>query len=553
MANSNDARRLRDVFPTFYALGLLIRGSSRRSAKYVQESVALPSAWTTAVLAGGLALFLSVLLLLVDPPPEASLSSMQPQGLLSPATGEPLPLEVQIVHGQFAPGWEERLEELWVSRPVIDVVQPSTLLAFDQWNAARTQPPVLTTPDAQEFEPYFLTAEFVHFDQLTAAISADELPAAGSDPVALRGLSVAVERSSAVPSASGGIEYALHVRNAGYDVVDHVRVIETLPRVERVIDVVPPAVISPDGALVWELSAIGPREERVLTITLMPGTDTTLDTIAALDIESQFTVATLVRPAGNLELFSPEPEPADLALPEMPFESETAPAFIDEPIVSAPAEEPVVLPEETAAEPAPTDPFDPFGSEPAAPPEEPVIPSWILEEDDGPPARNTRPSTTLPAADEPVIEESIPVEPEMALPEEPEEDQGWSSTPRPVPLDPVQAPQPLLSLRTRSQTTAAAGDVVTTVFEISNTGDGAADEVLLTVHLAPGLKHKHGDTVEHHIATLGPGETRTARLYTRAAATGVARFDAVLSHAGESDDEQSHAVQIAVPNSRIGR
>jgi hypothetical protein len=33
----------------------------------------------------------------------------------------------------------------------------------------------------------------------------------------------------------------------------------------------------------------------------------------------------------------------------------------------------------------------------------------------------------------------------------------------------------------------------------------------------------------------------------------VARFDAVLSHAGERDDEQSHAVRIAAPKSDSGR
>jgi uncharacterized repeat protein (TIGR01451 family) len=406
----------------------------------------------------------------------------------------------------------------------------------------------------QNFEPYYLKAEFVDFDQLTAAVSADELPVAGSNPVALRGVALHVERSEAVPATNGSVVYELHVQNTGYDPVDHIRVIETLPQVERVIDVVPPAAISPDGALVWQLSAIGPQEERVLTVTLMPDTDAPLNTIAALDVESQFAVATLVRPAESLDLFSPEPEPAELALPEMPVESETAPAFIEEPIVSAPADEPVVLPDETVAGPAATGSFDPSGSEAAAPDDEPVVPSWILEEDDGPPVRNQRPSSTLPPAEEPVIEEPIPVEPELTLPEEPApEEQGWSPTPRPVPLDPVQPPQPLLSLKTRSQTTAATGDVVTTVFEISNSGEGTADEVLLTVHLAPGLRHKHGDTVEHHITTLGPGETRTATLYTRAAAAGVARFDAVLSHAGESDDEQSHAVRVGAPRTQTGQ
>lgn len=551
MANKDDARRVRDVFPRTYALWLLIRGGSRRSAKYVSSSVAMPSAWTTAVLAGGLALFLSILLLLVDPPPEASLSSTQAHRLVSPGAGAP-PLEVAILHGQFPAGWEERLEELWVSQPVREAVQPTSLLAFDQWQAARAQPLPFDAPASHDFEPYYLKAEFVDFDQLTAAVSADEAPLSGSNPVVLRGLALDIERGPAVPATNGALAYTLHVRNTGSDAVDHIRVVETLPQVERVTDVVPPAAISPDGALVWELSAVAPQEERVLTITLMPDSETAaLNTVAALDIESQFAVATLVRPAGNLELFSPEPEPADLALPEM-TPDEPMPAFIDEPIVSAPVDEPVVPPDESAAERAAAESVDPFGSSQEAAPEDAVIPSWILEDDDGPPApRSERPSTTLPPAADPVMVDPAPAEPQTHLPSQPpEEEEGWSPTPRPAPLDAVQ-PQPLLDLRTRSQTTAAAGEIVTTVFEISNRGDAPAEEVLLTVHLGPGLKHKHGDTIEHHIATLAPGETRTARLYTRATAAGPARFDAILSHAGESDDEQSHAVRIAAPGSRF--
>ena len=544
MPTKDDSWRWRDVFPTTYAAWLSVRGGSRRSAKFVSQSIEVPSAWTTAVLAGGLALCLSIVLLLVDPPPDASLSSGQTLGLMSAGTDAafPPPLELAIVHGGLPLAWDERLEELWASQPSGDEFNPAFPLAFDNWSAAQSPSLTVAATAPQEFEPYYLKADFIEFDQLTAAVSAAESPAPGASAVALHDLAVFVERGPATPTEGGAVAYTLRVRNSGREPAGHVRVIETLPEVERVIDVVPPAAITPDGALVWELSELAPFEERVLTITLMPGEQTTLETVAAVDVESQFSVVTIVHPAQTVEPFRPTFDPIDLALPAFDEPAvEPAPALFDEPIVDAPVEEsPVAMPADPPEE-EPVNAFDPFDSAPAAADEPPVMPSWLLEENEAPPAiADERPVPDFPAFDEPVVEEPAP---------EPD----WDPTPRPVPLDPVQPPRPLLSLKARSQATAATGDVVTTVFEIVNDGDAPAEGVLLTVHLDPALKHKHGATVEHHIDQLAPGESRTATLYTRAAREGIAKFDAVLSHAGQDDDAHEYAVRITLPKTGTGR
>lgn len=533
MPIKDDSWRWRDVFPSTYAAWLMLRGGSQRSAKYVSDAVVLPSAWTTAVLAGGLALFLTVVLLLVDPPPEAALPSGQSLALLSGSTGlNAPPLELEFVHGAFPVEWDERPEEFWVSQPPIDDFNPGFPLVLDNWAATRAQPLTADAPATQNFDPYYLRTEFIDFDQLTAAVAADDAPAPGAPPVVLRDVAVLIERGPAAPAADGAVAYSLHVFNPGAEPAGHVRVIETLPEVERVIDVTPPAVMTLDGALVWELADLAPYEERVLTITLMPGEWTSLDTIAAVDVETQFSVATLVHPAETVEPFTAAPDPVDLALPaiEEPI-PEPAPVSIDEPFVDVPVEEsPVAMP----AEQPKLDEHDPFGPVPAVADEPPVMPSWLLDDDDGPPAiADERPVPAFPAFDEPVLDEPPP---------EPD----WNPTPRPIPLDPAQPPRPLLSLKARSQPTAAAGDVVTTVFEIVNDGDAPAEGVLLTVHLDAGLRHKHGETVEHQIERLAPGESRTATLYTRAATEGIAKFDAVLSHAGHDEDSQEYSVRITL-------
>ena len=165
----------------------------------------------------------------------------------------------------------------------------------------------------------------------------------------------------------------------------------------------------------------------------------------------------------------------------------------------------------------------------------------LLDEDAAPPAiADERPVPDFPTFDEPVVQEPV-LEPD------------WNPTPRPIPIDSVQPARPLLSLKARSPATAATGDVVTTVFEIINDGDAPAEGVLLTVHLAPALKHKHGETVEHRIEQLGPGESRTATIYMRAAQEGIAKFDAVLSLGGQDEDAHEYAVRITLPKTGNSR
>ena len=298
MPTKDDSWRWRDAFPTAFAAWLSLRGGSRRSAKFVSQSIEVPSAWTTAVLAGGLALGLSIILLLIDPPPDASLSSGQALGLMSAqADGASTPpLELAIVHGDFPLAWDERLEELWASQPSREDFNPAFPLAFDRWSATQARALTVDAPASQYFEPYFLKAEFIEFDQLTAAVSAAEVPAPGATSVVLHDLAVLVERGPAVPTSGGAVAYSLHVYNPGREPAGHVRIIETLPEVERVIDVVPPAVMTTDGALVWELSELAPFEERVLTITLMPGERTTLKP-SPPSTSRKVLVVTLVYPA----------------------------------------------------------------------------------------------------------------------------------------------------------------------------------------------------------------------------------------------------------------
>jgi len=113
-----------------------------------------------------------------------------------------------------------------------------------------------------------------------------------------------------------------------------------------------------------------------------------------------------------------------------------------------------------------------------------------------------------------------------------------------VPLDAAHIPRPLLSLNARTSNSVRTGDVVTTVYEIRNTGDAAAEEVILTVYVPPELQHKYGKEVEHRIQRLQPGESHQARLLTRASTSGTAQLEAVLSLDGAATGESRVSVRV---------
>jgi hypothetical protein len=227
-------------------------------------------------------------------------------------------------------------------------------------------------------------------------------------------------------------------------------------------------------------------------------------------------------------------------LPAVARAADVADAFEDElpagsaatPPASAPFDDEV--PEfsaETRADPLPEPegvPFDPIATTPS-------------EAD----AAGTTNSDSGPATDDELMpfESTAPASTTPVVAPETTEEPAWA--PRTLPMDDWKSPpRPMLSVKARSPSAVHRGEIVTAYYDIKNTGNAPAEDVVLTVRLPEELLHKHGAVVEHRIERLGPGESRRARLQARARSTGTARLDAKLSH-GDQDDELA-AVSIRV-------
>jgi hypothetical protein len=303
-----------------------------------------------------------------------------------------------------------------------------------------------------------------------------------------------------------------------------VRIVETLPQPEHVIDTSPAALMTPDGALVWQLANLEPLESRSLTVTL-DGSQVTapLQTVAAVDVETEVSVKTQVFPLALNDPPPSEPIEPELFLPEPEPEPAVEPSF--DPIDPQLADDPP---------PAAQRGWNRFGG-PFAPEEDtPITPELTGEA-----------PVALPEQFDPAGPDSVPVVPEQFDPFPSNlADDPVQPAPRPVPLDSAHPPRPILSVHANARGAVRTGDILTTDFEITNDGDAPADDIVLTVFVPPELRHKHGLEVEHRIKRLLPGQSHRARLLTKAATPGTAELDAVLSTEGQPADEQTLKVRV---------
>lgn len=132
-----------------------------------------------------------------------------------------------------------------------------------------------------------------------------------------------------------------------------------------------------------------------------------------------------------------------------------------------------------------------------------------------------------------------------------------SSIPAQPPVTPAPQPapqpvyRPILHLRSRAPEGGVVGQDVSTWYEVTNSGNAAAVEVMLSIDLPAGLRHHDGaTTVNHRIARIEPGESRQARLVTRIEAAGAYRLDTRLT-SGDISERQIVEVTIPMPLSPV--
>lgn len=543
MAFNDGSRRWRDDFPQLFAAWMATQSAAHHATLQVRNTAPESSAWTTALLAGGLAVALGVVLLFVDPSQPVSLGTSKadaaqtPNGRLAllssiPPQAQPLKMDLEVERlAVMIAGWDERPYQLLTSTSPM-ITPTLAALAPDNWTAAQSRPDFALAG----LEPYHRRAEIREFHQFTAAMAADEVPLLFANAEFERNVGVTIERSAAALNEDGQLVYTLNIRNLDVNPVEHVRVIESMPfdQALQVLDTDPPAYMSTEGALIWQIADLRPQESRPLKIVLNGSAITApLETVAALDVETQVSVKTEVLAAAF-----PDPAPIEEPIfPEVALpEEQPEPAIVpfDEPVA------PLLADDSTA--PAGWNTFDPT----VRPEDEAPIEPLISQDLESPTIEPTEPF--IPDS-EPIIPEFAPIEP---LPREPAHPGVVEESvvpeevpmPRPLPLDTARAPRALLSLNATTDTAVRAGEVVTTVYEIKNEGTAPADDVTLTVYIPPELQHKYGKQVEHRIRQLRPGESHQARLLTRAASAGTAQLDAVLLLEGAAEDERTLSVKV---------
>jgi len=104
--------------------------------------------------------------------------------------------------------------------------------------------------------------------------------------------------------------------------------------------------------------------------------------------------------------------------------------------------------------------------------------------------------------------------------------------------------QARLSLIKKGPTTAQVGETVKFELTVTNTGSGAAKNVLLQDKMPPGLQHPAGDHIEADLGTLGPRETKTVTLEAKATQPGRLVNVASVSAPGVSEVSAQAVVMV---------
>ena len=159
---------------------------------------------------------------------------------------------------------------------------------------------------------------------------------------------------------------------------------------------------------------------------------------------------------------------------------------------------------------------------------EPVVPEPII-----PPLMPTPES-------EPVVPEVFPLDPPIApilAPQEPE----------PV-VEPMLEPAPPMAPDLRFEVSQSGvlkrGETLSLVYEVTNVGNAAAENVVINVDLSPEFQHRFGKSVQHRIERLEPGKTHKAILKAVASEVGTGELSAELTLKGTRQEQSKVSVPV---------
>lgn len=111
--------------------------------------------------------------------------------------------------------------------------------------------------------------------------------------------------------------------------------------------------------------------------------------------------------------------------------------------------------------------------------------------------------------------------------------------------------EPMLSVTVNGPETAEVGDQIGYVVRVSNPGTGVASSIVIQAAVPAGLEHRSGSILSIEIGTLGPGESRQAKLSLAAVHGGPQKLAVRAIAEGGLNDETVVDVTIAEPNLKI--
>jgi uncharacterized repeat protein (TIGR01451 family) len=115
----------------------------------------------------------------------------------------------------------------------------------------------------------------------------------------------------------------------------------------------------------------------------------------------------------------------------------------------------------------------------------------------------------------------------------------------------VRVHEPKLTLKVTTPPRVMAGDPVTFVFAVSNSGDGLAGQVKVHADLPDGLEYTRGRSVDFEVGDLVPGESRTVQMVCLARAGGEQKFDVAAASGGIIKAQEKGAVNVIVPRLEV--
>ena len=504
--------RPRQLFPEVVAPLILLRRGLLRVSWWLREDHDWFPAWSVGAMAGLAGIMLAILLFFLDatnhtvvaksnsmePTPLISAGILQedsPKSLVVPEVDE-FPLDVSedilpswqdltldkadlrssmLFRTRIFPDWKMNDAVTTLSRPVTKADQHLR----DLW--AKYSPDQMSSPD---FRPYANVAGGLPLQP--NLISPSHVITPFTPFGSSRNFGIQVEKVMPTVSSSGEpTTYKIHVTNTSNDPVDHVEIRERVSAIQRVADVQPAARVAGDE-LVWSLGRVAAEAHVVLSVTLVPQRNASIETESMIASTLQF--GTLA----NVEALEiPEPETPTIA-------ERSPPTLIEEPDPEFVLEEPVedVLP---------------------IFPNEGPLPPTLIEEPEVTP--------------EPIVIEESPI-----------------VTPDPEPPIPTitEQPAPFVKLKLESSKVPELhqGQNLTVNFTVTNVGTAVARDVTLYVELPPQFKHRFGNYVRHQIDQLEPKESRHAILRAETVKTGNGSLNASLKHGEFEEDAEKLSLSV---------